>query len=887
MRKTFISLLIVTILLVGLIQAGQASGYETPQPSPQTEETTGGSCYSLDVIFVIDQSTSMSGVGGMPPSDPNGWRVEAAKAMIKLLAETSYSTCPDTLHRVGVISYGTRVGTPLGYPEPEKADLVLQLTEINADSLNSAINISKDYSDKLKAVTLGETDPLNAFRYAKGMLDAARNVSHYDKLPTPRKQVIFHVTDGIPCVASLGCRGAEAGGNDSMDFIAYMKQTRAYMQTAFPMAKSLVDQQRCLDKLDLYYESNPKDEDINTCLKENPVKDEEYRDSTYFYTILMKSQDYKPLDMAKASLLESINDIWEDISEDHAGKFIDLNDPEDNPDGTSEIAIPSIFRKEISRLAGIPNIVMDCGSFAVNPYMDSATLTFYKFNKDVKVHLSYSDVAGNVYDLEDNIKPNGGFDVLEHTEGLIEQYVIRNPYPGIWNLVSDCKSLSAYYKPSQVVPVVTTRIGNSTEMGMAEVAQYKTPPYYDETFPLKIITELNANGEVVAPPDIQYLGLQLTATVSTPSGSTTSYPMVYDPAEKKYATSDPIQVPEDGKYTITVVGVTHIYEGESPTVDTTKIEDVFNVEKTIFTDNSQTFSVYPVYRFHVVPQGRVVENAHIFDVHSSILRGWPLKPNNIPVRVQVQKSPDDPALPALSSVFTSNADAPFSAYVQTADGLHECRKNDPVLLRADSSIENGFSGVIPDCELSGNLQIVITTIAQTVRDHQPANAITTINITRSDDTIWSQALTYNILMWILIAILVGIIIYNIIIRLNPLRGTIVFSAAGATIAQYALNSGTYRYSISKASLASMKDELSLKWMRIESIPPFQKPKKAKLDSVWGDGDGTTDTLGSVRIIGECLSGKKIDMTLVAGNPTDYCDDALATVEFFGPEMSIE
>lgn len=142
-------------------------------------------CSPIDVVFLIDQSTSMSDASGNDPTEQRKYAVQSA---IDLMADIALDSCPGVIHRVGVISYGST------------AEVDLPLSEIgpfNAAEPDVAYSRRDQLKASVRATTLGQTNPSDAFAQAKAMIDNAAPLNDGEQ---PRKRAIIFVTDGIPCV---------------------------------------------------------------------------------------------------------------------------------------------------------------------------------------------------------------------------------------------------------------------------------------------------------------------------------------------------------------------------------------------------------------------------------------------------------------------------------------------------------------------------------------------------------------------------------------------------------------------------------------------------------------------------------------------------------------
>jgi hypothetical protein len=174
---------------------------------------------------------------------------------------------------------------------------------------------------------------------------------------------------------------------------------------------------------------------IINCRKDNQVPDHAYENSTYVWTVLLRRSEAWP---------EQIQKLLKEMSEKHAGEMIEL------PNNRGKI--PETFLNILTQLSGVEVYTLECGAFAVNPYLKTATLTFFKASEDTVVTLAYRDEDGVVHKMS-NGEAESGFNIGDYSlEGVNEVYTIIKPYPGLWALTSDdCQGLLAYYEPIEFV----------------------------------------------------------------------------------------------------------------------------------------------------------------------------------------------------------------------------------------------------------------------------------------------------------------------------------------------------------------------------------------------------------------------------------------------------
>lgn len=131
----------------------------------------------VDVFLLLDQSGSMSGYRNVPPTDPNGLRVEASRYFVRNIALKSDPKVPN---RVGIVNFGTQAPPDLTVPLMEV--VYPKIDPRNVESLLSS----------LRPLSLGETNFVAALRAAE---EGFRSKGTFQQA---RKPVVVIFTDGEP-----------------------------------------------------------------------------------------------------------------------------------------------------------------------------------------------------------------------------------------------------------------------------------------------------------------------------------------------------------------------------------------------------------------------------------------------------------------------------------------------------------------------------------------------------------------------------------------------------------------------------------------------------------------------------------------------------------------
>ena len=147
----------------------------------------------VDVVFVVDQSGSMSG-DRQARNDPEGLRVEAVWAAISRLNQDARASDPPRVHRVSVIEFGSEASDPP----------IIQGMRIADDPLDpNARSLLEVVSQRVRPKNLAYTNTLDALETAAAEL--ARLEQDRQGLPSaPRVGRILLLTDGRPEIERVG-----------------------------------------------------------------------------------------------------------------------------------------------------------------------------------------------------------------------------------------------------------------------------------------------------------------------------------------------------------------------------------------------------------------------------------------------------------------------------------------------------------------------------------------------------------------------------------------------------------------------------------------------------------------------------------------------------------
>lgn len=825
-----LSVLVALIFMVNIVGQAQAGVTADAPTFPVQDETPPPSaCSNLDVIFIVDQSSSMSG------NDPSKNREYAVEGMIDLLVDLAINQCPDSYHRIGVISFGSEYDMRVD----------VELYDINPATSSDAKRIREELRPRVKADNLSTTYPEPAFQEAYEMF--GRN-AFYDT--QPRKQVIIFITDGLPC-------GYEKC-DENTNYEATTQHLRANVDNLFSFAGDLKLREKCLANLRKEYpDSLPPAEKTTGCLEAYDVADSSYAESTYIYTLLMHNSDgdYVP---------EAVTELME-MSDDYAGELLK---------NKSEQQIPTSLRKILSQLVGVRPTLLTGPKFAVNPYLNKLIVTAYKRSADVKFTLSYKDAGGTVHTIQGGeatagftLDPDNGY----YQFGANETYTILNPYPGIWTMSSsNPNGLDVYY---QAIDADFREVAP-----FSQIPQYDRAPFYNTFTPMHLdfaLVDDARNAAIVDQSDMALFKIDVQAVVTAPDGNRITYPLKWNPNSRSFRADQPLQVPLVGQYKLVITGVTRRHEGE-PVVeaDTANESDVFNKPFTLFQVESE-FTGLDVFPIAMTPVAPLPEES-VGNIHATILGGWPLKVLPYQVRVRLADENGN-TMTDVASVFESPSDSIKAQLIHTPEqeeGAAEPAENvsaESITLLPDEANPGEFIGTFEDFGYEGRHTLILTIGDDAVKaGYWPYQREVRVEFTRRD-CLFCRTGTYYAILGMMIAFILAMIAYNIAIRTNKVQGSLVFVDGSANIATFGLYNGTNFRAIKRREL-DQYPQLALKRLKVQNIG---KKRRASVNDEQEAGLGLTDDMSGVRV--DCVSstGRTFSVDLHSNTPIIYSDDTMA------------
>lgn len=797
-------------------------------------------CPNLDVVFIIDQSNSMSGADGQLATDPNRQRKFAPETMIDLLADNVLDLCPGAEHRIAVVSFANS----------ERVDL--ELSNIAPENLTESLQLREALRSKLTDQTFGQTNPKPAFEKAAEILNTAAESGE-----AKRKRVILFLTDGVPCVAELGCTLTR----NTMDTTKYVKEMRGQIAQMLPFDSTLLAFEQCMSPLRDQYGLDIPPQEANRCLGDYPADEPAYRNSTYIFVILLKSN--------QAYYQNTVNE-YQGIAAQHAGRLIALSE--------NKLETENVVREIIEDLLGVKASLISCGNFAVNPYLKKARLIIHKIDPGLKVSLSYTDKDGVKHEITDGQSTEaGGFDLLEryYAYGTNERYVFAFPYPGIWQLTADnCDGLDAFYDEIKINPA-----GYQPNFP-SELPQYDRQPYYDAQRPFYVDYRMgDETGRVIAQADNPQFEVKMAVTITDPENKSKSYSMTWVPTERLFRSTEPLQIAMPGKYKIDILGTTYEHAGEPAPLVSESYSEVFNTPRELFRHEGVEFTVFPVIPF-VIKVISPADGDTLRPIHGTLIEGMPLPIEPIPVRVQIVDRQGNP-LDNLNEVLT-DAQKALTAFIEVGE-----ERSQIVTLSPDPDVTGGYRGEIPQFDAEGSQTLVVQLQSDFDDHYRPEERRVEVNFSRAD-YLWTRPVSYIAGLILLILAVAAAIVYNISIRTNKVTGTLVFRDATSVIARFPLNSGK-NWAVIRPNTKSedgrpLRDylQLDLKRIKIENITDPAKSRRGR--SAEPEGmlmESTFDSGGKrIRVSYVCSSiGGTKTVDLDENIPSDYSCDTVAQIVY--------
>lgn len=507
MKKMWIVFSVLVFFMTISFRSVSADRYSSPKNGMALDASQNApDCYSLDIVFLIDQSLSMSRLAN--PNDPLGQRFNAPRYALDWLANNRLSRlalCPDAVHRIGVISFGSEVIVDL------------PLTPIEPDTQLEWNNILSGLENQIEERDLGGTNPLKAFASAKEMLDDTVRLG-----PLPRKRAVVLLTDGQPCIT-------EECDDESGDFYkSYMETLVTQVNDDFLFSTAVLERDQAVHEAGVQYGGLDKipEAERNRILVDYPISDDELYNSTYVWVIAMN--DAYPY-------LDSIGRDFENIATSHNGGLIDLEQ--------NLLEIPKVFNQIMSSLVEIKPTLLGCGNLAVDPYLSGVVLDIYKAANGLEVEIGYDDKQ-----LKNGSGDTDYFGLAQYSQyGAVEHYRFTNPPAGLWEIVcSDPNGAEVSYMPfnAQIQMVEPSGI-----LPQYDLEGKTYDPLHKFYLKFKIVDQADAKSLNLDPA----YPLDMKATISGPDGTQTVLAFEFE-GDGVWVSQEPLPVNNKGVHQIDLIG---------------------------------------------------------------------------------------------------------------------------------------------------------------------------------------------------------------------------------------------------------------------------------------------------------------------------------------------
>ena len=750
----------VVVLLLTVSKFGTLPSRLEAHAAAPAIDTWQTRCVALDIVFVVDQSSSMKW------NDPLKNRIYAVQVAMDWLVTNRLGMCPQVVHRVGIISFG------------EKAEVDLPMTPLDVDSEEEWKSKKEELLRNFGPKDLVATDQWGALKKAKELLDSAGYLAG----PYPRKRAIILLTDGWPCVSALGCSTQQ----DSMDKEAYMRDFQAWAAENLYFSQKLLAREQALNALAARYE--PKGvpaQEINQVLAEYPVSNEDLWKSVYVWIIAMNDQtDY----------LQVVGDYLRAIASEHGGALFDLQENRSD--------VPVEFDRVLSRLLNIQPERQQCGDLYVDPYLEALVINVYKNAEGVKVKISSGEYAleggkdaGSVSGAENYFAEK----VVYTSNGAHnEHYTFVLPHPGKWKISSTvCDAFQALVLPLD--PAVSSSADRwSFPLYRPEGNERYDPqhPFYLH-FPIlhssKLVKEFM--GDAALPPLVDEgtckwqdqngtpqtadCGLKVWAYIRDPKGREVKTEMKFVPSTKEWQTAQPIPVDVAGTYHVQIEAKAQCLGDETSQKGKAYCQDGQYV--VISRDTLDlTYQVAETVAFHLeVAKPRGVVGAH--------LSLWPDKLHPMPLDIQVRAVDESGNTLPIAQIFPNGGKA-LKAVVQVGD------ENKEVVLQPS---EDGLAmnGVVENWGITGQGHVEVSIVGDYDYQHyQPMVATATAEFERRDP-LWRSPVTYKVIGAVLALLVMAWIAYWVYMHTNTVYGRLIFE--GSDVREFSVPLPPRRFSSPK------------------------------------------------------------------------------------------
>ena len=493
------ALLLVSGFLVNRAAAEALPGAGSPAVSTAGQDPE---CWPLDVVVLIDQSTSMweASAGG---NDLQGYRFLATKEILNLLISNRRAQCTEAVHRFGVIVFSHYSKTAVSLvpvdilPKDERT--------VWSQSIVQAIDGISEYKPKPDG-----TEPKLAFDGADEMLVGAK------KLPTPvgygpRRQVVILLTDGNP----IG-RKADA-------LVSYMRTLSQSLSTS-----------NWANKRSIWIVALNATEYLSKTLDDKTTMRQVWSDIATTHNGRLLGADSKD-NYSEQTIPAALGEII-DAEFGQPGVKIQCGDFYVDPYLQS---VRFVFSKNLK-------------------YQDQPVILQKRNDATKDLLYEYRNGEAQVVDATFSMTLRAG---TYRRDSIIEEYTVDFPVPGLWRFDVD-----GLKPGECLLGVDARQTSKVAEVYLAQpqptrvIAQNEVAPYYDTEVPLPFQVQLKAADGTVLPPLSDY-PLTLKANLGLPDGGSKlpdgsvipEYTFT-QPSKGLWQSESPILAPAAGTYNLTVVG---------------------------------------------------------------------------------------------------------------------------------------------------------------------------------------------------------------------------------------------------------------------------------------------------------------------------------------------
>lgn len=497
-RAVFSRLFALLAVLLGLVVASQLTS-RPAMAQELGEGVTNGTCQALDLVLIIDQSDSMSPRNNGTGSDPENLRIESAHEVIHQLGDNRLYSCPEVIHRIGVVSFGDG-------PQPnDGVEIDLPFTEIKPAPNEPLSNWQKERRElirQVRAKKLGSTDFATAFVAAKEMFNQLDSLG-----TTPRKRAVILIVDGGPCVRELGCVVPDS------TFVVndYMEQVKNILEADYPFNE----------------------------------------EEQYYLSIVAMPSGIEYLSLYLSRFDQTLGQFWHAMATARGGSLLILS--------PNRRDIPSTFFDILNDLIGGGDVqLLDCASRYIEPYSERVIFTVFKEEPELTVAIEHQLNDGSIVTLQDgSIVPledgtANQADLIQISEysasNHIEHYVIYRPDPGLWRVTSDNCNQLQIYRETIIPQIVLASPREALDL-------YEVEPFYDPNLPAYLTYQLRERSTNDLFDQNPQYPLDIKVTLISPTEQTSTQTLSLT-EEATYQSNEPLPVGELGTYQILLTGQT-------------------------------------------------------------------------------------------------------------------------------------------------------------------------------------------------------------------------------------------------------------------------------------------------------------------------------------------